>query len=289
MVAEYNEKQKNEKVTMEVKVGFDEKVTNSVDAASPSILRNIGYLFLQAVCHQLDLKKFFDQISADRRFTFDPNEVYRFLVFARILDPSSKFYACNHFNQFYEQPNIEYQHIMRTLTLMNDHFDEYIEYLYNASSSVIKRDCSACYYDYTNFYFETENPDEDYVDDVTGEYLRGFRKYGFFKQHQPLPLLKMVLFMALRAFRFLLDWKVEIQWLYQWNPGLPGCSAIKNSFNSQTPVLVDSTSAGSMTWEDGTSSLHSLSGKWPKQRKKLSSTTVTIAVYQTMKISLWNT
>ena len=195
MVAEYNEKQKTEKVTMEVKVGFDEKVTNSGDTASPSTLRNIGYLFLQAVCHQLDLKKFFDQISADRRFTFDPNEVHRFLVFARILDPSSKFYACNHFNQFYEQPNIEYQHIMRTLTLMNDHFDEYIEYLYNASSNVIKRDCSVCYYDCTDFYFETESPDEDYVDEVTGEYLRGFRKYGFSKQHQPLPLVQMGLFM----------------------------------------------------------------------------------------------
>lgn len=137
---------------MEVKVSFDKKVTNSGDAASPSILRNIGYLFLQAVCHQLDLKKFFDQISADRRFTFDPNEVHRFLVFARILDPSSKFYACNHFDQFYEQPNLEYRHIMRTLTLMNDHFDEYIEYLYNASSNVIKRDCSVCYYDCTDFH-----------------------------------------------------------------------------------------------------------------------------------------
>ena len=34
---------------------------------------------------------------------------------------------------------------------------------------IVKRDTSVCFYDCTNYYFETETDDEDYVDEVTGE------------------------------------------------------------------------------------------------------------------------
>ncbi len=44
-------------------------------------------------------------------------------------------------------------------------------------------------------YFEIETEDPDFVDEVTGEILKGFRKYGPYKQHQPLPLAQMELFM----------------------------------------------------------------------------------------------
>lgn len=44
-------------------------------------------------------------------------------------------------------------------------------------------------------YFEIEQEDDEYVDEVTGEILKGLRRYGPSKQHQPSPLVQMGLFM----------------------------------------------------------------------------------------------
>ena len=52
---------------------------------------NIGYFYLQAVYQRLELKKFFEKITADRKITYDCNEINRFLTYARILDPRSKY------------------------------------------------------------------------------------------------------------------------------------------------------------------------------------------------------
>jgi transposase len=51
-------------------------------------------------------------------------------------------------------------------------------------------------YEYvTNYYFEIEAEDEDYVDMVTGEILKGMRKYAVSKEHRPNPVVQMGLFM----------------------------------------------------------------------------------------------
>ena len=78
---------------------------------------------------------------------------------------------------------------------MRNHYEEYISHLYEKSCSIVKRDTSVCFYDCTNYYFETETDDEDYVDEVTGEIIKGLRKYGPCKEHRPNPIVEMGLFM----------------------------------------------------------------------------------------------
>jgi transposase len=75
------------------------------------------------------------------------------------------------------------------------HYDEYLEHLFHKSGNIIKRDTSVCYFDCTNYYFEIEQEDDEYVDEVTGEILKGLRKYGPSKDHKPNPLVQMGLFM----------------------------------------------------------------------------------------------
>ena len=53
------------------------------------------------------------------------------------------------------------------------------------------RDTSVLYYDCTNFYFECEQPDEDVVDEVTGEIINGLRKFGISKEHRPNPIVEI--------------------------------------------------------------------------------------------------
>ena len=81
------------------------------------------------------------------------------------------------------------------MDIMKEHYDEYISHLYEKSCDIIKRDTSVCFYDCTNYYFETETDDEDYVDEVTGEIIKGLRKYGPSKEHRPNPIVEMGLFM----------------------------------------------------------------------------------------------
>ena len=195
-VAKYNEEEKqNNRISLEVKIDFAEKIKASDDLVSSSTNLNIGYLFLQKLYHDLEIGSFFRKVSASSKITFDPDLVNRFLTFARILEPDSKLGTYDHLGRYYEKPDFDYVHILRTMDLLQEHYDEYISHLYEKSCSIVKRNTAVCYYDCTNYYFEVESPDEDYVDEVTGETIKGLRKYGPSKQHQPAPLVEMGLFM----------------------------------------------------------------------------------------------
>ena len=194
-VAKYNEEMKNGKVSMDLSIDFDQKVKASDDVVSASSLRNIGYYYLQQIYHDLHIHDFFQKAADNRKIEFDPDLVNRFLTYARIIDPSSKRRAHLHLKDYYEQPDFDYVHILRTMDLMEENYEAYIAHLYGNSSNVVKRNTSVCYYDCTNFYFEIESPDIDYVDEVTGESITGFRKYGMSKEHRPNPIIEMGLFM----------------------------------------------------------------------------------------------
>jgi len=195
-IAKYNEEAKNNnKVEMEVRLDFAEKIKSSQSKISESTLKDIGYLYLQRLYYQLGIDKFFIEKTKDRKITFDPDLVNRFMTYARILDPDSKLGTFEKKNRFYEEPDFDYHHIMRTMDLLSENYDDYIFHLFKGSNKVIKRNTAVCYYDCTNYYCEAESPDADYVDPVTGEILTGMRQYGFAKDHKPNPLVEMGLFM----------------------------------------------------------------------------------------------
>ena len=193
-VAEYNEKIKNGLVSLDVKIDFKEKVLASNDVVSSSTLRNVGYFFLQSIYHELAISAFFKTVTASSKITFDPNAVNSFLTCSRILDPASKLATLKNLERYYGQPSISYQHIHRTLDILESNYNAYLTHLFEKSNHIVKRDTSVCYFDCTNFYFETETQDDDYVDEVTGEVIKGFRKYGPSKEHRPNPLVEMGLF-----------------------------------------------------------------------------------------------
>ena len=192
----YNEEhKKNKTLALDLKIDFNEKIKATDAVTSLSTDKNIGYFFLQYIYGKLEISSFFKNITEDRKIEFNPNLVNRFITFSRIIDPDSKLGSFQKMSNYYEQPDFDYMHIMRTMDLMKDHYDEYISYLYEKSCSIIKRNTSVCYYDCTNYYFETECEDEDYVDEVTGEFIKGLRKYGPSKEHRPNPICEMGLFM----------------------------------------------------------------------------------------------
>ena len=194
-VQEFNREHSEGKIEMSIKIDFNEKLITTEDIASRSTLLNIGYFILQKIYQDLKIKDFFREIQGTSKIAFDCNMINRFLTFARILDPKSKLGTFDKLDTYYEQPTFGYQHILRFMDILEENYDSYLERLFLNSGEIVKRDTSVCYFDCTNYYFETEGEDDEYIDQVTGEVLRGLRKYGPSKEHRPNPLVQMGLFM----------------------------------------------------------------------------------------------
>ena len=143
---------------------------------------NCGYLFLQSLYYSLGLDKICKDISSRHPFEYDLNDVLSRLIYTRILYPSSKLSSCRQSKVFIEQPSFQLHDVYRALSVLAEENDFIQASLYKNSQKVLERRKDVLYYDCTNYYFELEEADE-------------LRRYGKSKQHQPLPLVGMGLFM----------------------------------------------------------------------------------------------
>ena len=145
-------------------------------------LFNIGYLFLQDIYTSLGLPKICADIAKRHGFEYDLDEVLSRLIYTRILYPSSKYSSNRLSKRFLEQPGFELHDIYRALSVLAEECDFIQSEVYKNSQSVLERRKDILYYDCTNYFFEIEEES-------------GIRRYGKGKQHQPLPLVGMGLFM----------------------------------------------------------------------------------------------
>lgn len=198
-IRKMNEEYRVGKVEYTISTDYNERVEQTDDEASTSTELNVGYFFLQYLMGGLRLKDFFKEKTAGRKLTFDCHTIHRFLVYSRIMEPLSKYAMLDTLDSYYEKPDFSYQHILRFMDLLEEHYDDYLAWLYRQSDSIVKRDSSVLYYDCTNFYFECEQADDEIVDEVTGEIITGLRQYGVSKEHRPNPIVEMGLFMDSRG------------------------------------------------------------------------------------------
>lgn len=143
---------------------------------------NVGYLFLEKLYTRLNIKSICDSISDKYKFKFDLNEILSYLVYARIIYPSSKLETFKQCQNFIEQPKFKLHDEYRALSYIAENMDYIQEELFNNSKNIINRNSDVIYYDCTNYFFEIDNDDD-------------LRKYGISKEHKPNPIVGMGLFM----------------------------------------------------------------------------------------------
>ena len=171
--------------------------------------KNIGYLFLNQIYHDLGIDVFLNRIKADSKIEYDLNGLTKLLVFERILNPQSK-------KKTFENKN-RYLFSITTSTDLNDIYkaldvlDENSKKIQNRMNTKIKnssigRVTNLTYYDVTNYYFETMYGDDDVyeldenneiVKDEKGQPViikKGFRKKGVSKEGKKEPIVQMGLF-----------------------------------------------------------------------------------------------
>ena len=151
---------------------------------APGIKRqfNVGYLFLQKLYNQLKINEICKSIQDKYQFHFDLNEILSYLVYARIIYPSSKLETFKQCQNFIQQPKFKLHDEYRSLSYIAENMDYIQEQLFNNSKNILKRNSKVIYYDCTNYFFEIDEEDD-------------LRKYGISKEHKPNPIVGMGLFM----------------------------------------------------------------------------------------------
>ena len=141
-----------------------------------------GYLFLQSIYYQMHIEKICRKLKLKYKFKYDINAILSDLIYARILEPSSKRSSFKTASEFLEKPSYELHDVYRALDVLGNECDLIQAEVYKNSHFLGNRNDKILYYDCSNYYFEIEQEN-------------GSKKYGKSKEHRPNPIIQMGLFM----------------------------------------------------------------------------------------------
>ena len=147
---------------------------------------------------ELGINTLFASYKGFTKLKYDVYGFAKLLLFGRLLNPASKSATIKQNDNYFEpilNNDFNPDNVYDTLSFIADNKDKIIRRINTNLVKKAKRSPEVIYYDVTNFYFETENPDEDILDD-NGEVLeKGIRKNGVSKEERKLPIVQMGLFM----------------------------------------------------------------------------------------------
>ncbi|HEL0022696.1 TPA: IS1634-like element ISSeq4 family transposase, partial [Streptococcus equi subsp. zooepidemicus] len=155
--------------------------------------QSYGWMVLDNLFESLGLTAFLKGIKT--KSEYDLVQVLKLLVFQRILRPDSKLATYASQADLFGHWDISLNAIYRSLNKLNTLKDDLQHHLHKVVSQMTKREASLVFYDVTNYYFETDIPDNELVSE-NGEILQeGLRRRGPSKEHRPKPIVQLGLFM----------------------------------------------------------------------------------------------
>ena len=152
-------------------------------------------LMLIPLYNALGLPQICRELQKGIKAQYSLNEILEALVVLRILYPCSKKSTCELNIKRIRKTSFALEDVYRALTLLSSHIDDIQARVWQNSQKLMRRNTRVIYYDCTNYYFEIEDNDRDYVDMETGEVIIGLRKRGKSKENRPNPIVQMGLLM----------------------------------------------------------------------------------------------
>ena len=151
---------------------------------------------IERIMEEIGVNSFITRYKQLTNYEFDILGFVRLLIYGRILNPASEISTSNQNNDYFSEviKDMYKYNIYDTLSFLYDYRKNIINWINNRLKKSFKRTTDIIYYDVTNFFFETENADEDYVDGE-GNITKGIRKEGVSKEERHLPIVQMGLFM----------------------------------------------------------------------------------------------
>lgn len=190
-VDEINESIQKDIMIFNESIDFSESLTNNDLISSKSLTKNIGWLYLNEIIKSLEIDEFFKKIKGKQKY--DLSTMNRYLLINQILNPGSKMNAWENIDRYMGIDKYDLHQSYRFLSNLDQCKEELQAYLFQKTKNIIDLDTSVLMYDLTNFYFEIEDEDIDFLDeDNILQY--GFRKYAKSKENRPNPIVHMGLF-----------------------------------------------------------------------------------------------
>ena len=171
-----NEEFKEKKKLVELKLDMSLTINDNVENT-----KNIGYVALSKIYHELFLDRFFSNKQRYSKKNFNISNIMKLLVFQRILYPSSKRSTWENKDLFFENSSFSLEDVYRCLSEVNTYSHDIVKHLYSHTLKNYSVEKETLYYDVTNYYFEIDKEDE-------------IRKKGFSKEKRSDPIIQMGLF-----------------------------------------------------------------------------------------------
>lgn len=166
-------------------------------------IKNVGYGILKELYKQLDLDKFWNWKTRNLSIEFSVDQIFRLLVFSRILNPASKKGTYDRQDFFFEDfGDFSLDDVYHALDIICENNEALQKWIYEHSHKICARDLSVSYFDCTNYYFDIGRSDMDTLDDTGNPIDKNgnpvaakYRKRGPEKNHRPDPIVEMGLLM----------------------------------------------------------------------------------------------
>ena len=166
-------------------------------------IKNVGYGILKELYKQLDLDKFWNWKTRNLSIEFSVDQIFRLLVFSRILNPASKKGTYDRQDFFFEDfGDFSLDDVYHALDIICENNEALQKWIYEHSGKICARDLSVSYFDCTNYYFDIGRSDMDTLDDSGNPIDKNgnpvaakYRKRGPEKNHRPDPIVEMGLLM----------------------------------------------------------------------------------------------
>ena len=126
-----------------------------------SPLLSLGYFPLKAILTKLQVKKYVDYFKLTTDFQFDLYEMLSSLVYARAVNPCSKYKTFHEvLPNLFEPIQYSYDQLMDGLAFIGNEYQKFIEIFTVQTKKFFGLDTSKTYFDCTNFYFEIDREDD---------------------------------------------------------------------------------------------------------------------------------
>lgn len=155
--------------------------------------KSYGWMVLDNLFEELKLHDFMKKVKT--KSNYDLSTALKLLVFQRILNPNSKLATVVSQADLFGDWDINLNAIYRYLDKLDEIKNDIQLHLHQEISRLTNREGRLVFYDVTNYYFETDIPDEEEISE-DGEVIRvGLRRRGPSKEHRPKPIVQLGLFM----------------------------------------------------------------------------------------------
>ena len=157
----------------------------------------IASTLLEGILEDLDIAQLIRSYKNIYQVNYDVYGLFKLLVFGRLLNPASKWSTMKQLQDYYSplvKGEVKDYDVYRALDFIYEHRSAIFNRIDKTMVSKYHRETDHVFYDVTNFYCETDEPDEDTVL-ADGEIKPGLRKDGVSKQNRKQPVVQMGLLM----------------------------------------------------------------------------------------------